>query len=90
MSGYVAVPDGRQTHWTPESLAAGRAAAQQLMASDEWLFSLLPMTGTAARAYHTATLLTDGRVLVVGGSDGSPAPVATEVWDVANRAVTAR
>jgi len=43
MSGYVAVPDGRQTHWTPESLAAGRAAAQQLMASDEWLFSLLPI-----------------------------------------------
>jgi len=52
MSGSVALPDGQDTHWTPESLAAGRAAARELMASEEWLFSLLPIgdgVGFAAR-----------------------------------------
>ena len=43
MSGFAALPDGQQTHWTSQSLAAGRAAARDLMTSDEWLFSLLPI-----------------------------------------------
>ena len=43
MSGEAALPDGAASHWTAESLAAGRAAARDLMASHEWLFSLLPV-----------------------------------------------
>jgi predicted O-methyltransferase YrrM len=43
MGGYAALPDGQSTHWRADSLAAGRAAARELMASDEWLFSLLPI-----------------------------------------------
>ncbi len=37
---------------------------------------------TTARAYHTATLLPDGRVLVVGGKGNGDAPLASaEVYD---------
>jgi predicted O-methyltransferase YrrM len=43
MSGEAALPDGAPTRWSAESLAAGRAAARELMASEEWLFSLLPV-----------------------------------------------
>jgi predicted O-methyltransferase YrrM len=41
MGGFVALPDGQETHWSPENLAAARAAARRLMRSEEWLFSLL-------------------------------------------------
>src|SRR5919205_1366 len=37
MSGEAALPDGAASHWSAESLAAGRAAARALMASPEWL-----------------------------------------------------
>jgi predicted O-methyltransferase YrrM len=43
MSGFAALPDDQETHWSPESLRAARAATRRLMASDEWLFSLLPI-----------------------------------------------
>ena len=43
MSGFAALPDGQATHWSAESLNAARAATRRLMASDEWLFSLLPV-----------------------------------------------
>jgi WD40 repeat protein len=35
------------------------------------------------RAYHTATLLPDGRVLVIGGSDDDGTLSSAEVWDPA-------
>jgi hypothetical protein len=40
------------------------------------------MVGAVARAGQTATLLIDGRVLVAGGTDGGPAPMPTQVWDL--------
>jgi predicted O-methyltransferase YrrM len=52
MSGEAALPEDAQTGWSRESLAAGRAAARELMQSEEWLFSLLPIgdgVGFAAR-----------------------------------------
>ncbi|WLT32291.1 kelch repeat-containing protein [Geothrix sp. PMB-07] len=48
-------------------------------------------TGSMAtpRAYHTATLLKNGQVLVVGGSDGSLALASAELYDPATGAFTA-
>jgi caffeoyl-CoA O-methyltransferase len=43
MSGFVALPEGQDTHWSAENLAAARAATRRLMDSGEWLFSLLPV-----------------------------------------------
>jgi predicted O-methyltransferase YrrM len=43
MSGFAALRDRQDTHWSAESLNAARAATRRLMASDEWLFSLLPV-----------------------------------------------
>jgi predicted O-methyltransferase YrrM len=52
MSGFAALPDGQDTHWSAESLGGARAATRRLMASEDWLFSLLPVgdgVGLAAR-----------------------------------------
>jgi predicted O-methyltransferase YrrM len=52
MGGFVALPDGQQTHWSADNLAAARAVSRRLMASEAWLFSLLPVgdgVGLAAR-----------------------------------------
>jgi hypothetical protein len=38
---------------------------------------------TQGRAHHTATLLADGRVLIVGGTDGDRAFADAELWDPA-------
>ena len=50
------------------------------MASKLW-----PLTGSlnAARDAHTATLLSDGRVLVAGGFDGAPL-AGSELYDPAS------
>ena len=52
MSGEAALPDDHDGRWARDSILAGRAAARALMASDEWLFSLLPVgdgVGLASR-----------------------------------------
>jgi predicted O-methyltransferase YrrM len=43
MSGFAALPDGQETHWSAENLQAARDATRRLMASEDWLFSLLPV-----------------------------------------------
>jgi predicted O-methyltransferase YrrM len=43
MGGDVALPDGADTRWGEDALRAARATTRALMASDEWLFSLLPV-----------------------------------------------
>ena len=43
MSGEAALPDGLDTAWSEEALSAARRTTRALMASDEWLFSLLPV-----------------------------------------------
>jgi predicted O-methyltransferase YrrM len=52
MSGEAALPENAETIWSDEALAAARGAARELMASPDWLFSLLPVgdgVGLAAR-----------------------------------------
>lgn len=43
MSGEAALPEGLDTAWSDEALAAARRTTRALMASEEWLFSLLPV-----------------------------------------------
>lgn len=52
MSGEVALPGGAQTRWAPESLAAARELNAELLASERWVGSVLPVgdgIGFAAR-----------------------------------------
>jgi predicted O-methyltransferase YrrM len=43
MDGEVALPGGADTNWSPDSLAAARALNAELMNSDRWLASVLPI-----------------------------------------------
>jgi predicted O-methyltransferase YrrM len=43
MSGEAALPEGADTRWSDEALAAARHTTGTLMESTEWLFSLLPV-----------------------------------------------
>ena len=43
MSGEVALPEGADTYWRAESLAAARELNGELLASERWLGSVLPI-----------------------------------------------
>jgi predicted O-methyltransferase YrrM len=43
MSGEAALPEGLDTSWSDDALASARRTTRALMASEEWLFSLLPV-----------------------------------------------
>ncbi|MEA2247828.1 MAG: hypothetical protein QOH46_2357 [Solirubrobacteraceae bacterium] len=43
MSGEAALPEGADTAWSDDALAAARRGARDLMASPDWLFSVLPV-----------------------------------------------
>lgn len=43
MGGDVALGEHAETAWSPAALAAARAVTADLMASERWLFSLLPV-----------------------------------------------
>ena len=43
MSGEVALPEGAETFWTPDSLAAARALNSALLRSERWLACVLPV-----------------------------------------------
>ena len=52
MSGEVALPEGAETRWNPDSLASARRLNSDLVSSDEWLACVLPVgdgIGVAAR-----------------------------------------
>ena len=52
MSGEVALPEGAATSWAPDRLEAARALNRQLLRSENWLGSVLPIgdgVGFAAR-----------------------------------------
>lgn len=53
MGGDVAAGEGESTTWRPQSLAAARELNRELLASDRWIGSVLPVgdgVGLAARA----------------------------------------
>lgn len=57
MSGEVALPEDAETRWRPEALAAARRFNAELLASDRWLGSVLPVgdgVGFAARTHPGA------------------------------------
>jgi predicted O-methyltransferase YrrM len=56
MSGEAALPEGLDTAWDDESLAAARRAASALMQSPEWLFSLLPVGDGVGLATRRGTV----------------------------------
>jgi predicted O-methyltransferase YrrM len=52
MSGEVALPEGADTRWNPDSLASARRLNSDLLGSDDWLACVLPVgdgIGIAAR-----------------------------------------
>jgi predicted O-methyltransferase YrrM len=52
MSGEVALPEDTETRWNPDSLASARRLNAELLDSDDWLASVLPVgdgIGVAAR-----------------------------------------
>jgi predicted O-methyltransferase YrrM len=52
MSGEVALPEGADTHWNPDSLASARRLNSDLLRSSDWLACVLPVgdgIGVAAR-----------------------------------------
>jgi predicted O-methyltransferase YrrM len=56
MSGEAALPEGLDTAWSGEALAAARRTTRALMASDEWLFSLLPVGDGVGLGARRATV----------------------------------
>jgi predicted O-methyltransferase YrrM len=56
MSGEAALPEGLDTAWSEDSLRAAREAAQALMASPEWLFTLLPVGDGVGLGARRATV----------------------------------
>ena len=55
MGGFVALP-GYPTHWTPDALAAARAAARNLIDAGDWMFSLLPVGDGVGFGVRRATV----------------------------------
>jgi predicted O-methyltransferase YrrM len=52
MSGEVALPEGAETRWNPDSLASARRLNADLISSEDWLGCVLPVgdgIGVAAR-----------------------------------------
>jgi predicted O-methyltransferase YrrM len=56
MGGEAALPDGLDTAWDEDSLEASRRTSRDLMGSDEWLFSLLPVGDGVGLATRRATV----------------------------------
>jgi hypothetical protein len=83
MDGRVLITGGYQTGFT-ESL---RSATVFDPATDR--FAALSAEMTGVRALHTQTLLPDGRVLVLGGSDGDLSLDTGELFDPAAGTFTA-
>jgi hypothetical protein len=83
--GRVLVVGGVTARYAPESVREWTVASSELRDATNGTFA----AGAAlerARTDHTATLLPDGRVLVVGGIDAGTIRAPSEVWDPATQA----
>jgi len=69
----------------PEVPAAWNNTAELFDPTSGMFTSLLPNTMTSPRALHTATLMADGRVLLVGGFNGSAVSATAELADFSAR-----
>ncbi len=81
-------PEGQTT----TLLADGRLSSKSLEIFDPTTLSLalLPSVGLTARAFHSATLLMDGKLLLVGGvAENGKAADNVETWDFKTRTTTA-
>ena len=81
---------------TSSSSVLGRQSLDVFLVNTETAESVsaqrVPVAGgmSSARAFHTATRLSDGRVLFAGGFNATGNPLATtEIYDPASRTVTA-
>jgi hypothetical protein len=82
--GSVLVAGG----YTPDGTGSSRlTASAELYDPSTGLFTALPNM-VAARADHTATLLGNGRVLLIGGASDAPYSATTEIFDPATRQFT--
>jgi hypothetical protein len=73
--------------------ASASAPGFPAIVADSHRFGIQGFCGTgpmnAARKWHTATRLSDGRVLIAGGHDGTTALKSTEIYDPVTHAFTA-
>jgi hypothetical protein len=83
--GRIVVLGGRPaTAYTPQLRTVIPSAETWDPATERWAEAMAP----AARAFHTATLLADGRVLIAGGADRHRTLSTAELYDPRTGAFT--
>jgi hypothetical protein len=73
---------------TAEGAPAGISRSAEIWEPDSRGFRLLPRPMVTGRAYHSATRLPDGKVLIVGGYSAEDSPPLAEIFDPATETFT--